>query len=593
MRVPRALPGFVPLRNAWFGGWFGTGLRGAIAAFLIYLFASVVLFGLPVLSHLSRDCLCIPTTTDESASSWALAWWPHALLHGLNPFFPRIIYAPQGIDIAQGALMPGLALALTPVTALTSPLVAYNLAALMAPPLAAFTAFLLCRRLTGQFWPSLVGGWLFGFSTYMLGQDAGHLNLSLVFLVPVLVYVSLRAYAGEATRRRSVIELTIALVGQFSLSVEIFATFTLFAAIALVIAWALGDSGIRAALRGLVGVAVGAYVATLVIVSPYLWYALKPGGEPVLPWRTTEFSADLLSFVVPNQLTRVLGIHFLHTTEKFTAGYIEGAAYLGLPLLLLAALGLWFGRRRVETKLLAWMLAIVLVCSLGAHLHVDGHELIPLPWDLVSHLPFLGVVIPSRFVMYATLIVAVLASTALARRSHPRAADPVRRSIPWERTGRWVLAAVAIVSLWPDLRYSFWNSRPQLPALFTTSAYRRVLRPDDIVLALPVGIYGSGMLWQAEAHLGFTMAGGYVVPPEAPDPDNSAAIYPTLAYDAIVPHVEQAAAEFIAAHHITVAVMSISFAKLSPWPAILDRLGWRGTIDDGAVLFRPHQPHPT
>ena len=79
-------------------------------AFGVYLVASFVLFGRPLLDDPSRTCLCIGSTTDAGVIAWALEWWPHALLHGLNPFHPRIIYAPQGIDIAQGALMPGLAL---------------------------------------------------------------------------------------------------------------------------------------------------------------------------------------------------------------------------------------------------------------------------------------------------------------------------------------------------------------------------------------------------------------------------------------------------------------------------------------------------
>ena len=47
------------------------------------------------------------------------------------------------------------------------------------PALAAWTAFLLCRYLTRPLWPSLVGGYLFGFSSYVLGarRRRGDLNL--------------------------------------------------------------------------------------------------------------------------------------------------------------------------------------------------------------------------------------------------------------------------------------------------------------------------------------------------------------------------------------------------------------------------------
>ena len=579
---------------------------GAPLALAIYLVAALVLLGAPLLSHPARDCLCIVGTKDEAPTSWALAWWPHALAHGLNPFFPKLIYAPQGIDIAQGAMLPGLALALAPVTALGGPLFSYNLAALLGPPLAATFAFLLCRRVISgpvdgsgaapagdarparAFWPALVGGWLFGFSTYMFGQETGHLNLTLVFLVPAIAHLGLRAFAGELRGRWLVFLLTAALVAQFSLSVEVFATLTLFGALGLALAWLPATPAVRRSLRAMLAPIGLAYLLTAVIVSPYLYYALKPGGEPILPARSGKFSSDLLGFVVPSVITRIGGLDFLGTTLKFTAGYVEGAAYLGLPLLALVLLAVRTERRRPEVRWLAGMLLIAVVLSLGAHLHVAGSSTIPLPWALVDHLPFLGIVLPSRLVMFATLFVAVLAAIGLAR-SGARA--PVEDGFAGRaRALRYLpgaLAAAAVVSLWPAVNLPFWHSHPDQPRLFTTSAYRRVFRARDNVLVLPIGIYGLGMLWQSEAHLGFTMAGGYVVPPEAPDPYQAFKIYPTLAYNADFPGVEQAAARFIATERITVAVLSATGARLSVWPRILTGLGWRGVVRGGAIVFRP------
>jgi hypothetical protein len=539
-----------------------------LVALVVYAGASVLLFGLPVLADPTHTCLCVGSTTDEGIVAWAFEWWPHALLHGLNPFHPHILFAPGGTDIAQVTMVPGLALVFAPVTALAGPLAAYNVAALLAPALAAWFAFLLCRRLTGAFWPSLVGGWLYGFSTYMLGQEVGHLNLTAVFLVPALVHIAVRVLAEELSLRWSVVLLTIALVGQFSISTEVFLTFTLFAGIALIVGGLVGDAQTRAAIRRLCVPVAIAYAATAVLVSPYLYYALQPGGPPLMPARAEMFSNDLLSFVFPNPLTLVGGTHFLSITGRFTSGGIEGAAYLGVPLLLLAALAVRKGWRRVEIRTLALMLPIVLICSLGAYLHVDGTTSIRLPWDLVHRLPLLGLALPSRFVVYATLVAAVLAATALAS----------GRALPW------LLGVISVVSLWPATQFPFWHSVPDVPRLFSTSAYRGVFHPHDVALLLPVGIEGNSMLWQAEARLGFTMAGGYVF---APDPFAGIALGPTLAYNAAVPSAERDARAFIAAHHVTVAVLSAQAVGGSPWPRILARLGWSGVNEDGAVVFRP------
>ena len=308
----------------------------------MYLIASLVLFGKTLLH--GHQCICLGT--DEGIFIWAFAWWPHALLHGANPFHSDIIYAPEGFNIALGALVPGAALLFSPVTAIAGPLFSYNLAMVLCPVLAAFFAFLLCRRLTGQFWASLVGGWLFGFSTYMFGQLMGHMQLTLVFLVPAIVHLVLRGLAGELSRGRLFVLLTLALVLQFSFGAEVFVSFTLFGAVALAIAYAAADERLRASLRGVLGPILLAYAVTAVIVSPYLYYAFQPGGLPILVWRTDMFSNDLLGFVIPTEVTKLGGTSFLSTSGRFTAGIVEGGAYFGLPLIAMICLG---ARRRWRT----------------------------------------------------------------------------------------------------------------------------------------------------------------------------------------------------------------------------------------------------
>jgi len=201
-------------------------LPSAPVAFAVYLTAALVLFGTPLLH--GGECLCIPSTTDVGIFAWALKWWPHAIAHADNPFSTDLIYAPYGFDLAHGQLIPAAALALWPVTALAGPLFTFNAAMLLSPVLAAFFAFLLCRRLAGgRFWPALLGGWLFGFSTYVLGQLTSHLNLTLVFLVPAMVHLVLRLAAGELTRSRFVTVMAAAIVVQLGFSAEVLVSFSL------------------------------------------------------------------------------------------------------------------------------------------------------------------------------------------------------------------------------------------------------------------------------------------------------------------------------------------------------------------------------
>src|SRR5262249_59121260 len=107
------------------------------------------------------------------------------------------------------------------------------------PAASAWTAYLLCRHLTGRFWPSLVGGYLFGFSSYVLGHVLGQPQLTAVFAIPLVALVLPRAVEGGYDRRGIVRRLGPLLALQLYLSLELALTLTLALALALVIGFLL------------------------------------------------------------------------------------------------------------------------------------------------------------------------------------------------------------------------------------------------------------------------------------------------------------------------------------------------------------------
>jgi hypothetical protein len=66
------------------------------------------LFGRVLFGHLST--FCIGTGPDPRLMTWFLVWWPHALVHGLNPFLTKAMWTPQGINLAWQTSMPLVAL---------------------------------------------------------------------------------------------------------------------------------------------------------------------------------------------------------------------------------------------------------------------------------------------------------------------------------------------------------------------------------------------------------------------------------------------------------------------------------------------------
>jgi hypothetical protein len=425
---------------------------------------------------------------DPSAYLWFFAWWPNALLEGLDPFYTERIFVPEGYNLAWVTSMPGPSLVLAPVTLALGPVATFNLISFAAPVLSAWTGFLLCRHVTGSVPASLLGGYLFGFSPYMLSQLRGAPQLALIALVPVMVLLVLRHVQGSISDRRFALALTATFTAQILISTEVLATAALFGALVVLAAYALYGE-LRARLRRTALLCGAALAGTAVLASPLLYNVFF--RERTLPEQAlTDFPTDLLSFAVPGALVAA-------APERVGAtqpGWATGAAYLGVPLLaLLAAFAVRYRRdRRALLVLVAF--AVPAIAALGTYLHVGGTDTgIPMPWLAFDGLPLLRYAIPLRFPAFAFLATGVAAAMWLARR-------PTR--------GRWALALVAGACLLPAAGNDQWHTRLADVPFFADGGYESRLAEEDNVLTVPAR--GRNMHWHAQADFHFRLAAGYV-----------------------------------------------------------------------------------
>jgi hypothetical protein len=470
------------------------GSRPAAAlSFGGYLLVSFLYFGLPVAAHPGR--MAVGSDNDPKLFIWMFAWWPHAIAHGLNPIHTGAIWAPSGYDLAWATSIPALALVFAPLTAVAGPVVAFNTAAIVLPAAAAWTAFLLCRYLTRSIPASLVGGYLFGFSSYMLGHEEGHMHLTAVFLVPLLVLVLLRGLRGELGGRGLAVRVGALLAVEAAISTEVLATMTLALVVGAVLAFALVPS-FRLRARAVAGPVVLGYGLAALLASPILYYALTD----FISGRfgpTGIFVADAENLVVPTDASALGGASTAHIASHFSGNELEQTAYFGVPWLVLLALFFVERRRDPAARFLLVAFVVSLVAAFGSGLHVGGHRLMALPWALVANLPVFDNTYPERLTLYATLAAAL--SVALWMRSS--------RSPVWLRVA---LPLVVLVSIAPHLGAHRFDETLDVPAFVSDGDYRSCLAPNENVLALPYGYMGSSTLWEALAGFRFRLAGGEV-----------------------------------------------------------------------------------
>jgi hypothetical protein len=75
---------------------------------------------------------------------------------------------------------------------------------------------------------------------------------------------------------------------------------------------------------------------TVVLAAPFLFFAFKGlAGLPEFLNSPEGFSADLLSYLVPTQVTLLGGDFFANVASGFSGNASEQGAYLGVPLILI------------------------------------------------------------------------------------------------------------------------------------------------------------------------------------------------------------------------------------------------------------------
>jgi hypothetical protein len=470
-------------------------VRRNALALVLYAAVSFGFFGWRVLPHPGRTL--IGSGQDPLIFIWSFAWWPHAIGTWTNPFFTHALFAPQGVNLAWTTSVPGLALAFTPVTLAFGPVVSYNLAALLLPALAAWTAFLLCRHLTRSTWASLVGGYLFGFSSYVLGHELqGHLNLIGVFLLPLVALAVLRYTEGEIDARGLTWRLAVAVALQLAISIEVALMMTLALAVALVLG-ALFAESVRPRLRSALKPLLAAYAGAAVLTAPLVVYLVKGFSRGSLSGAERSLT-DLANVLLPTKTNAILGSSFKSVSANFND--TESALFLGLPTIAIIALFAWRAWRTPGARVLLAGLVIAFVAALGTALRIDGPRYMPLPWALARHIPALNNIRAPRFAVFVALAAAVIVALWTARTPGRIFRAP------------YVLPALAVAALLPAVSLADYRSQPERWPFFTNNLYRQCLSPNETLLVFPFGFGDDSMLWQAEAGYRFRLAEGYMYP---------------------------------------------------------------------------------
>jgi hypothetical protein len=483
------------------------------SAFIIVVYFAIGYIAFwPVVPGLSRHLFS--AYGDLALTSWFLGWLPHSITHGLNPFFTNALFVPTGVNLAQNTEAPLLGLVMTPITLVFGPVVSANVLMVVSMPISATAAFVVLRKWEVWIPASALGGLLYGFSPYMIGQASAH---PVFIFTPIPPFIALTVEAilnRRGSPRRLGIQLGLLIAAQYLISQELLATVALLTLIAIVLVFIHRRSMAWSLLRSAawpLGIAV--VVAAAILAYP-IWMLVAGPQHASSPVFSAPYHNDLFSFVAPGPLQRVsLGLRSWGNHLVSPLGVTESDAYIGLPLLILSGFFAFRSRRSHRMQLAVLIGVVAGLLSLGRRLAVNGHLTpIPLPFWLLGHLPLLNNLLPSRLAFGTAACLSAVVAFGLDDLRHVRARihrhsrGPSVLSLPKVRIAMASLTLVVLVAtLLPQWPYPTLPADP-LPA----AVIRAIPSGDPVAMTYPydTDFVIQPMIWQLEAGYSFRLLGG-------------------------------------------------------------------------------------
>jgi len=319
----------------------------------------------PLVLHFDSAVLGPPG--DNLEYVWKMWWFKHALLERrVSPLYDPDIFYPFGYPLALSETTVVHTVMGAPLTALWGETVAYNAVVYLSFVVSGYGVYLLCRGLACSALASWIAGLAFAYCPYRLAHlGAGHLPLMGTGWMALFFLAAEGLIRAPSWRRGLAVGLFYALT---ALSSWYYALMLGLMGGLYLLLRARGWSRAlwpRLALGGaLAAVLIGP--AALPMIRLYAEGQARYGFSLAY---VDRWSASPLDFLYPNAMHPWWGEAL---TKAYYQNIHENLLYLGLPVIVLSAIGFWARRKERVTRAVIWLAVVAFVLALGTSLHVAG-----------------------------------------------------------------------------------------------------------------------------------------------------------------------------------------------------------------------------
>jgi hypothetical protein len=328
----------------------------------------------------------------------------------MNPFFSRMMFASQGINMLSNTsfLLPAFMLA--PITVWSGPVAAFDIGVILAPVVSGYALYWVLRRYDMVVPAALIASLFYAYSPYLMHEvSLGHFNLSWMFFPPLLVYLLDEIFVRQQTQFvKSGLALGALCIAQFFNSLEILLASALVGVFLLAVVAATHPRAVVSHFRhAALATAVALASAGVVLAYP-LWYAMY-GPQHVSIFNTSVSTVDnAVNSALWPSAPSVFGSRpsFL---GRIDSGFIGPVACL----LLIAACFLWKRYRFMPYALLGAVVTYILTWGPFLRVSSAGFTHVKGPDYWLLNVSFLRNLQEYRFADFTDLFVAMAVAACL------------------------------------------------------------------------------------------------------------------------------------------------------------------------------------
>ena len=471
-------------RELWLAFSFYLGMS-------LLMWSKVWLTGNPVNSI---TCNC----GDPASQIWWLAWVPHAIQTGQDPFISHALFARlSAVNSLSNTSSLAVGLILAPLTILFGPAFSGNVSNLLAPVLSAIAAYAFAARFVHRRVSRLVAGLCFGFSPFVLAHIVrGNTNLTLLAYLPLVLIVLDRLRKKTISPRRAGVWLAVISIMQFFIGTEVLLISWIAIVPLAVMFLIVRYAALRSCRQEIIKAGLWFGCIALAVLAVPTWMIVAGPDHVIGPyWLTYPGSfASLVS---------APGAHISSISTR-VSGYLgpQGppSQFMGWGLLVVLTLGSIFTRSR--TTYLGLAVATVFLLFLESAPRALW-SFIPLVNDVVQIRVALAVTLFAGL-MLALVVDGVIDSVQRRMRSKSRFEHRAVTTLIILTVLCVALAPVALTYSWP-----LTIEQTDSPSWYTLDSKSLSTGTAVLVFPFPWAAEDSAMAWQAESGLNFDLVGGF------------------------------------------------------------------------------------